>query len=99
MHSSSRFKHPLSLILLILLLTVGGLSLAAQKAEDPADSEQTPASQQQYNENTPTMPSVPDADNDPAAAPEVKKADSDVFDYQPSEKISEDLSVSFPVDI
>ena len=33
----------------------------------------------------------------PAEEPETQ--DSDPFDYQSSEKISEDLSVSFPVDI
>jgi hypothetical protein len=35
----------------------------------------------------------------PAPAPAEKKAATDPFDYEASEQISEDLSVSFPVDI
>lgn len=42
----------------------------------------------------PEQPAAP-----PAPKPTKKEADTDPFDYEASEQISEDLSVSFPVDI
>ncbi len=41
----------------------------------------------------------PQEDTSPSPAPADRAADADPFDYEASEQISEDLSVSFPVDI
>ena len=41
----------------------------------------------------------PEPETDAAPEPEPARSDDDPFDYEASEQISEDLSVSFPVDI
>ncbi len=77
----------------ILSLVVGIAPLYAQQATDtpPPDSKETPKSQEQQAEKKAAAPA-------PATRPPAANNDSP-FDYRSSEKISEDLSVSFPVDI
>lgn len=99
MQNRARIKQRLTLRLLILLLCGGALSLAAQQdlPKQPAKEAATAASQTGKE----ILAAPPDADAtispDPATTEE--DPDSAPFDYQSSEKISEDLSVSFPVDI
>lgn len=100
MPATSRIQPPLTRILLILLLCSGALSLAAQQDEPPEPAEKTAVTAAQENGDIlPLPPAKTDADNIPATTPSPEDADSSPFDYQSSEKISEDLSVSFPVDI
>ena len=75
--------------LLALLLTAAGV--AAQPPEKP---EQPP-------DSAPTAEARPRADvpEEPVQAPEAAAPGESPFDYEASEQISEDLSVSFPVDI
>jgi len=72
---------------IILLFSVG--LLAQEETGDTATSEQDTVSATELPE--PASPSTT-ASEPPATA-------NSPFDYQASEKISEDLSVSFPVDI
>lgn len=65
------------------LLLLMLLATGLARAQDPADP------------NTPTAANAPAA----AEAPAPRQQDDSPFDYQASEQISEDLSVSFPVDI
>ncbi|TXS89279.1 hypothetical protein FV139_20290 [Parahaliea maris] len=67
----------------LLLLMLLATGLAG--AQDPADP------------NTPTDANTPAQAT--ANAPPARQQDDSPFDYQASEQISEDLSVSFPVDI
>ena len=60
----------------------------AQEAAEPKESVTTPETADTSNEST----------SEPAAAPAAVES-SAVLDYEPTESISEDLSVSFPVDI
>jgi len=69
-----------------ILLAILLLSLAAARAQEAADPNQQPA------ETAPATPA------EPATKAPPNKEDSP-FDYEASEQISEDLSVSFPVDI
>jgi len=73
-----------------LSLVLGAAPLFAQQAADAPeqDSEETPKSQESQAANRPA----------PATRPPATSNDSP-FDYRSSEEISEDLSVSFPVDI
>ena len=72
-----------------LALTVGATGAGAQEVEEatpaPAQPEATPGPQA--------------TDSDSAASSGKATTDESPFDYQASEQISEDLSVSFPVDI
>ncbi len=73
-----------TLALLLLLLAIpAGAQESALPEGGPGD-EETPAEAADDNRSSPEP--APDANGDP-------------FDYQSSEQISEDLSVSFPVDI
>ena len=69
-------------------LTVA-LSFALFLGGDAVGQEPAPDPNQQPEQ--PAAPSAP--------APTKKETDTDPFDYEASEQISEDLSVSFPVDI
>ena len=64
--------------------------VAAQQADAPQKSEQAAEQDSTAPDGSQDSPG-----NDPAPA----KTDDSPFDYQSSEEISEDLSVSFPVDI
>ncbi len=79
-----------------LVLLFSSLPLAAQTpAERPPEQVETPAEQDPSAADTPDLPSATTADTADAAPTEPE----DPFDYEASEQISEDLSVSFPVDI
>ena len=71
---------------LLLTLLLGSTPLAAQEADaqEPAPKDEAPAKAE---------PAAKPATPAPTAN------DDSPFDYRSSEKISEDLSVSFPVDI
>ena len=69
--------------LLSLLLALGGAAVLAQQDTEPAD--ETDSAEQ--------------AEDTPAPDEATTDDDGSPFDYQASEQISEDRSVSFPVDI
>ena len=73
----------------ILFLALGAAPLYAQQATD-APEQETKDTQKSQAENKPAAA--------PATPPPAASNDSP-FDYRSSEEISEDLSVSFPVDI
>ncbi len=89
MHKTPRLTQGLASVLLTLLLGGGCLTVWAQ-----------PDQQEPIEPAPPEQRETQDAENIPATIPEETDADDySPFDYQPSEQISEDLSVSFPVDI
>ena len=81
-----------ALAVAILSLVLGAAPLHAQRATDVPgqDSVETDKSQESQ---TPSKPVTAPATRPPAAN------NDSPFDYRSSEEISEDLSVSFPVDI
>ena len=88
MDKMPRLRQRLSIALLTLLLGSGTLTLLAQQEQqEPVE----PVPPEQWE--------TQDADDTPATTSEQADADDSPFDYESSEKISEDLSVSFPVDI
>ena len=77
--------------LLVLLLGCGSLAVWAQeKAESPPDADADSNSTSSTAPAATTSAEQPVPDNSSENSP---------FDYQASEEISQDLSVSFPVDI
>ena len=74
--------------MLALFMSLGAATLAEEKAPEPAAGE--PPSEQT------TVP-APEPAATPAPVPTTTAKSPDTF--TPSEEISEDLSVSFPVDI
>ncbi len=88
MNKTTRLTQRLAIALLTLLLGGGALTLSAQQ-EQQEPIEPVPPEQRETQ----------DDENVPATTPDETDADDSPFDYQSSEKISEDLSVSFPVDI
>ena len=114
MYKMPRLRQPLAIALLSLLLGSGTLTLwAQQKQHEPVEPVPPEQRETQNADNTPatvsaepdpdnnpvTASAQADADNTPATTSAQTDADDSPFDYQSSEKISEDLSVSFPVDI
>jgi len=103
MDKMPRLRQRLAIVLLTLLLGSGTLTLWAQQEQhEPVEPVPPEQRETQDAENTPvTASEEADAEDTPATT----SAEADVdnspspFDYQSSEKISEDLSVSFPVDI
>jgi hypothetical protein len=94
---SSRLRHRVAALLLLL---AAAQLWAQQPAENSPPQTATPATQ------TPTKDAEGPAAAEPTAATSPEKAAVETpasanspFDYRASEKISEDLSVSFPVDI
>ena len=79
-----RANTPGTVLLLVLALAGASGMTCAQEDEQPA-AEQAGEEQQE-------------AEQQPATPPPAGSADSP-FEYESSEQISEDLSVSFPVDI
>ena len=80
-------------IVIALLLNAG--PLASQPVEEDKGNpppQSTPTDSGAANTEQAAKRSAP-------AAPAAEKSDDSPFDYQSSEEISEDLSVSFPVDI
>ncbi len=88
MNKTPRLTHGLAIALLTLLLGGGAPTLWAQQEQ-----------QEPIEPAPPEQPETQDAENTPATTSEETDADNSPFDYQSSEEISEDLSVSFPVDI
>jgi len=88
MDKTHQLKRGLAIFLFALMLGGSAMTLWAQQEQqepiEPAPSEQ---------------PERQDAENTPDTVSEETDVDDSPFDYQSSEKISEDLSVSFPVDI
>lgn len=87
-------RHSIGLLLIALLL--GGTPLSAQQESQDADAaaeEQTQNEQQgaQTQDEEERQATGDDTEDAP------RQSDDDTF--RPSEEISEDLSVSFPVDI
>ncbi len=86
-------------VAILSLLVLGAAPLYAQRATDtPQQATDVPgqdAKETQKNQESPTADKPATA---PATRPPATNNDSP-FDYRPSEEISEDLSVSFPVDI
>ena len=75
-----------------------GERAATGEVQSSAGAEQTTISGEQPVEQQPTTVDDAGAD-DQLPEPEVETAVSPPSDYRPSEEISDDLSVSFPVDI
>ena len=85
------------------LIALGAnLALAQAPVESPAgkpeDKPQTPEADADRRVSDSAQPTTPD-DATAATEPAPAVSDDSPFDYQASEQISEDLSVSFPVDI
>lgn len=100
MFKTSSMKQRLILAVLMLLLTGGTLSLAAQ-IDGHTDSEEKAPAQQPLDteEKSSTAADSTDASIEPGTDSPSDDDDNSPFDYESSEQISEDLSVSFPVDI
>ncbi len=99
MHRTSQLTPALTLIFLLWGSTAG--SIAAQQAADPPAPEKDPAAQTQQtldDQSTPAAGMEMDA-TEVESSPGEEDINNSPFDYKPSEKISEDLAVSFPVDI
>lgn len=73
---------------LLLITTLLPLTAATQEQAEQKSETQAPIAQ--------TVPAVEKA---PAAEKSPKRSEQDADDYRASEEISEDLSVSYPVDI
>ena len=87
MPSNAPLPSKLSLWVMTIALLIGGNVVSAQ--EEPV-AEAAPAEVEATNESRQSdATDSPRSQTDPGA----------VLDYEPSESISEDLSVSFPVDI
>ncbi len=99
MHRTSRLIR----ILTLLLLLAGGtvLPVAAQQADDPPPPEKAPELETQQSPDVQSTPAAGDQAENTDLVPSSGEEDinSSPFEYKPSENISEDLAVSFPVDI
>ena len=92
MNSNSGKIWGAAAVLLTALLLGSAISSRAQQVEsEPADAPAVKQIDDQADKQEQETP--------PAAAESSAGADQSPFDYQSSEQISEDLSVSFPVDI
>lgn len=95
-----RIKQGLTLSLLLLIWCCGTWSLAAQQDPPRESLKKVPATSPQSSDKPlTTPPSATDVTTSSEPTAPDEDVDSATFDYQSSEKISEDLSVSFPVDI
>jgi len=96
-----RLRQRLVIALFSLLLGSGTLTLWAQQEQqepvEPVLPEQRET--QDADSNPVTASAEADTDKIPATTSAQTETDDSPFEYQSSEKISEDLSVSFPVDI
>ena len=110
MNKTPRLTQGLTVTLLTVLLGGGALTLSAQQEQqepiDPVPPEQQepidlvpPEQQEPIDPVPPEQRETQDAGNIPVKTSEETDADDSPFEYQSSEEISEDLSVSFPVDI
>lgn len=78
-----------SMALLLTLAVLSGTAITQPEGDGTAAETNTPSA---------TQKEQPDTSRDKKPA-EQDSGDDSPFDYQSSEQISEDLSVSFPVDI
>ena len=78
-----------------LALLLNAAPLAAQTANDQEQSSGARGEQAKDGADAAAKPSNPPAETGSAAS----RSNDSPFDYEASEEISEDLSVSFPVDI
>ena len=85
MPSNAPIPSKLSLWVMSIALLIGGSVVSAQE-EPAADATEVEATNESRQSDATDSPQ---SQTDPGA----------VLDYEPSESISEDLSVSFPVDI
>lgn len=101
MYRKTPIKAWLSKSLLSLLLAGGALSLAAQQNQQGEPAEKAAVTQAHASEKTPPGAAAEAAtkSNSTPTPPPGVAVDSPTFEYEPTEKISEDLSVSYPVDI
>ena len=86
MPSNAPIPSKLSLWVISIALLIGGNVVSAQEEPAAADATEVEVTSESGQSDA-TDP--PQSQTDPGA----------VLDYEPSESISEDLSVSFPVDI
>jgi hypothetical protein len=90
--------RPRQLSPLFLALIFGAMPLFAQP--EPGDASRSPAEGTAPTTNQTSTPPQAPADTEPTqkSSPATTRGDSP-FDYRSSEEISEDVPVSFPVDI
>ena len=86
MPSNAPIPSKLSLWVMSIALLIGGNVVSAQEAPAAADATEVEVTNESGQSDATDSPQ---SQTDPGAVP----------DYEPSESISEDLSVSFPVDI
>jgi len=86
-----------ALVIATLTLLLGAAPLFAQQSSSQEATAETQPGAQPAPEN-PAAAATTDEPNSPAP-PRRDAAGDSPFDYRSSEEISEDLSVSFPVDI
>jgi hypothetical protein len=84
---------PLSLILYLQVIPLAAQSVPAEQTQS---TQEPPASPADKNDNA-SSAAMPEGSAE-KKAPSAKRSESP-FDYRSSEKISEDVPVSFPVDI
>ena len=87
------FVLPLSLILSLQVIPLAAQSVPAEQTQS---TQEPPASPADKNDNA-SSAAMPEGSAE-KKAPSAKRSESP-FDYRSSEKISEDVPVSFPVDI
>lgn len=93
---SLQIINPRQLAPLLLALILGSAPVLAQP--DVTGSAESPPAQAGGSTDKPAATQAPPAGSEPAAkSPGASSASP--FDYRPSEEISEDVPVSFPVDI
>jgi hypothetical protein len=83
---------------LLLQLASASLPLAAQAIQEPPQQPTSQPEQQSEQTEEPASTATPQAQQ-PGVDESAATTPEDPFDYEASEQISEDLSVSFPVDI
>ena len=88
---------PRQLALLVISLALGVFPVLAQQAPAAEADSAAPAEEAESGAR-PQQQGAAAEDPSPASKPAATSKDSP-FDYRSSEEISEDLSVSFPVDI
>lgn len=86
---------PRQLTPVVLVLALGSIPLRAQPAPQVSA---TPAATDARDKTVPAQPAPAAREQSPKSTPPAAGKDSP-FDYRSSEEISEDVPVSFPVDI
>lgn len=96
-----RLRQRLVIALFSLLLGSGTLTLWAQQEQQEPVEPVLPEQRETQDADSNPVTASAEADTDKISATTSAQTETDdsPFEYQSSEKISEDLSVSFPVDI